>query len=177
MRQEDVRQLRSNKEFKSLRKRTGKREADIVVLLENIQYARNVASIFRTANAASVNELILTGITKKPPFGKDLSKASRMKEKHTKWSYHESTTSALQELSKNRYLLIAVEITNRSIDYRKIDKILRKNKKICFVFGNETYGITKETLSKCSLSMHIPMYGKGASLNVAVSVGVMLFSF
>jgi len=50
-------------------------------------------------------------------------------------------------------------------------------KKIYLSKAANTPGISKKILSLCDKTVTIPMYGKNASLNVNVSVGIVLFSF
>ncbi len=164
------------KDIKKLFKKIQKREQEIVLLLENIEYAKNVAGIFRTADAAGVNHLYLTGESYKPPFGKDLKKASRGKETSVKWSYFKDSEEIISQLKKDNYFIIAIELTDESIQLHELKNLINKYNKVCFIAGSEAFGITKKTLAYCDAAVMIPMYGKGASLNVGVSVGVVLYS-
>lgn len=157
--------------------KTVKREKEIYLILENIQYARNVAGIFRTADAAGVRRIYLTGISKIPPFGKDLQKASRHKENSVEWMYREKTLTLLEELKNKGFEVIAIELTDEGMSLEELPEYVSNHDKICFVAGSEVYGVTKETLARCHTSVYIPMYGKGASLNVGTSVGITLYSF
>lgn len=148
-----------------------KHNKDIVVILENIQYARNVASFFRTADAINVSKVILSGISPTPPFGKDLRKASRNKEKLVKWEYVKEATETIQKLKKEGYTIIALELTDKSVPYTEANY----PKQVAIVAGNESYGITKDTLEHCDSAVYIPMYGKGKSLNVHVALAVLCF--
>ncbi len=154
---------RLNKKF-----RHGK---EIYILAENIQYARNVASMFRIADALGVRELILTGISHKPPFGKDLKKVSRHKEKSVHWRYFKTTAKAINYLKTKNVPLIGIEQTTDSAPYFRF----RYPDSYALVVGNETYGIVEKTLAKLNHTVFIPMYGKGASLNVHVSLAVVGF--
>ena len=71
-----MKQLRGKK-VKKYFKDFPKRPQKISLILENIQYAKNVANMFRPAESAGVEKIYLTGISKCPPFGKDLQKVSR----------------------------------------------------------------------------------------------------
>ncbi|MDD3647580.1 MAG: TrmH family RNA methyltransferase [Candidatus Dojkabacteria bacterium] len=153
-----------------------KRSRSIALILENIQYARNVAGIFRTADAAGVAKIFLTGISHKPPFGKDLVKASRHKEKVVSWEYNKSTGKVVDKLKRDGYKIVAIEITDKSFPHYALIDNFRNEKKLAFIAGSEVYGITKKTLARCDASVHIPMIGKGRSLNVTTSVGIILFS-
>ncbi len=171
-----MRQLQKTEARKFFKKNLPARGYELHLLLENIQYARNVASMFRTADAAGVNKMHLTGITKCPPFGKDLKKASRSKERSVPWVYQQHTGKVLNTLKKHGFTIVALEITDESIPIDQSFRFTNTNNKICVVVGSEVYGVTNKTLEKCDGALYIPMYGKGASLNVAVSAGVALFS-
>lgn len=162
-------------EAKRLFKKFPKRPYEVVLLLEDLQYARNVAGLFRTADAAGVARVYLTGISHKPPFGKELTQTSRNKEKSVVWKYEQDTSKILGELKSQGYYIIALEITDEGQLIYDLPQIIRGKKKICVVAGNEVHGVTRSTLSKCDTSVYIPMYGKGASLNVAVSAAITLF--
>ena len=153
-----------------------KREQEIYIILENIQYATNVAAMFRTADAAGVKRIYLTGISQKPPFGKDLRKTSRTKEDSIDWQYKETTGEVINSLRDQGFYIIAVELTDESINMRDLKAKIAGKEKICFVAGSEVFGVNKATLERCDLSVHIPMYGKGASLNVTTSLGVVLYA-
>jgi tRNA G18 (ribose-2'-O)-methylase SpoU len=163
------------KEIKKLFKEY-KQEKDFVIIAENIQYARNVAELFRIADALNVRKIILTGISQKPPFGNDLLKVSRSKEKHVPWEYTEKTFNAIDKLKAQGYVITALEITDEAFEINSYLKDLKSNK-IAIVIGNEVYGVTKELLSHCDNSVFLPMYGKGASMNVSVSLGILLYLF
>lgn len=160
----------SNKQLKKFYKQNRfQHTKDIVIILENIQYARNIASFFRTADALNVTKVYLTGISTKPPFGKDLSKASRNKHKTVKWEYHKQTPKVIQKLKPQGYKIFALELTDKSLLYTQVSY----PKKVAIIAGNETYGITKATLKCCDEAIFIPMYGKGKSLNVHVALAVL----
>ncbi|MFW5720616.1 MAG: TrmH family RNA methyltransferase [Candidatus Dojkabacteria bacterium] len=171
-----MRQLRK-KEAKKFFKHMRERGKDIRIILENIQYPRNVAGIFRTADAAGVSHVYLTGITPGPPFAKQLQHISRGKEQHVHYSTHENTADVTKMLRKDKFLLIAVELTKESIPLERLADLTRLNDRICFIFGSEMHGITKDILKNhVDQGVYIPMYGKGASLNVSISVGIVLYS-
>lgn len=177
-----MRQLRkqeAKKLFKEYKKQeeSPRRAKEVVLVMENIQYARNVASIFRTADAAGVNKIYLTGISKQPPFGKELQQVSRKKEYSVQWEYHEQTVAAINKLKADGFTLIAIEITDNAIPLEKLREKAKDIDKIAFIAGSEVFGVNKQTLARCDLGVYIPMYGKGTSLNVTVSAGIVLFSF
>lgn len=170
-----MRQLKK-KEIKKLSKEF-KRKNEIYVVAENIAYARNVASIFRICDAAGVRRLYITGSSHTPPFGKELQKVSRSKEKSLEWMYVQTSGQIIQSLKKQGFVIVAIELTDDAIELKDLkEKIADTTPKIAFVVGSEVNGIYKTTLEKCDSSVLIPMYGKGASLNVSSSLAVALYS-
>lgn len=167
----------TKKELKKFFKEVPDRKQEIVLILENVQYERNVAAIFRTADAAGVKKIFLTGISKQPPFTKQMQHVSRVKEKEVEWQYEKNAYYVINNLKKEKFLVVAVELTNTAMPIEQFKSIAQSNQKIALVVGSEMFGITKDTLKKCDMSVFIPMYGKGASLNVATSVGITLYAF
>lgn len=166
-----VRRPLLKKEIKKLNK-AFRQKREIYFVLENIQYARNVASVFRIADALGVKEIILTGISHKPPFGKELQKVSRRKERSVHWRYFKHTAKALNFLQANNIKnIIAIEQTNFAVPYYKFNYPT----KYALLVGNEAYGVVKKTIARLNHAVFVPMYGKGASLNVHVSLAIVGF--
>ena len=46
---------------------------------------------------------------------------------------------------------------------------------LAVLLGNEGDGLAPETVARCDLRIHIPMYGTATSLNVSVAAGVVLY--
>lgn len=151
----------------------------MLLLLHNIRSVHNVGSIFRTADAAGVSKIILSGYTPTPldRFGrerKDFIKVSLGAEKTVPWEYIKTLSTALVRLKREKYLLVAIEQDSRSKNIFKWR--LPENNQVALILGNETRGITKHTLSKADVILEIPMRGKKESLNVSVAAGVVLFT-
>lgn len=152
-----------------------------VVILNNIRSNENVGSIFRTCDAAGVSKIILCGYTPSPldRFGRvnqGLAKAALGAEKFVEWEKVESLKSASLKLKKEGFKIIGIEQSENSINYKKIKQLVVSSKYLGLVFGNEVDGLSKSDLKLCDLVAEIPMLGKKESLNVAVAVGVVLFS-
>lgn len=167
-----MKQLRGIELKRFLKKTRSKQTSEIVLVLENIQYARNVAEAFRIADAFAVRSIYLTGISHHPPFGKDLKKVSRSKEQRVKWNYEENTQKVFKKLKEKGYKILALEVTDVSQNISKYST--DSSKKIALIAGSEVYGITKKTLDACDEALYIPMQGKGASFNVSVATAIAL---
>ena len=147
------------------------------LVLHNIRSVHNVGSIFRTADAAGVLKIFLSGYTPVPTdrFGrarKDFAKVSLGAEKTVMWEHVADTASCLSDLKRRGVFVVGVEQSAESIDYRKTPRVFPR----AFVFGNETEGAPPEILSQCDAVVAIPMRGKKESLNVSVAAGIVLFN-
>jgi 23S rRNA (guanosine2251-2'-O)-methyltransferase len=153
-----------------------KPKSKICVVLDNIRSKQNVGSIFRTSDALGVVKIYLCGTTPCPldRFGREvgeISKTALGAEKTISWEYTKTTNGAIKKLKKDGYIIIAIEQSKNSIDYKKI-KIKIDT---AFVLGNEVEGVAKSTLALCDTVAEIPMKGGKESLNVSVAFGVALF--
>lgn len=148
-----------------------------VVILDNIRSVYNVGSIFRTCDAAGVSKIYLCGTTPTPidRFGrarKDLAKVALGAETAVPWEHVSDTKEAISACKAEGGSVIAVEQAEDALDHRKLEVAGL----VAFVFGNEVDGISQEIRNLCDQTIEIPMHGSKESLNVAVSVGVILFS-
>jgi tRNA G18 (ribose-2'-O)-methylase SpoU len=151
---------------------------NMVVILNNIRSSENVGSIFRTADAFGVKKIYLCGYTPTPldRFNRKntkLTKASLGAEEFVAWEKCENLKDAIGRV--DNFSIIAVEQSENSIPYTEI-RGRGKVYNLALVFGNETEGLSEEDLKLCDVVAEIPMHGKKESLNVAVSVGIVLSS-
>ena len=145
---------------------------EIYFILDNILDTYNTGGIFRLADALGVKKVFLCGVTETPPNTR-IKKASINTTEWVKWQYSETAIEAICELKSqnSKVKIIAVEQDQKSVPYTEIDYKLP----IAFVVGNETDGCSKETLKACDKIAEIPMWGVNVSLNVVVSLGIVLF--
>lgn len=146
------------------------------VLLHNIRSSHNVGSIFRTADAAGVARVFLTGYTPAPldRFKRpntEIAKTALGAERFLSWEQHASSARLIRRLRADGWHIAAVEQDARAIDYRAFEPA----DKTLFVFGNEVRGLSTALRAACDSLIEIPMKGKKESLNVAVAAGIVLF--
>ena len=154
----------------------GKQNQENVLILLDIRSTENVGAMFRTADAAGISKIYLTGYTPAPldRFGikrKDIAKSALGAEEFVPWEQKKSILPLITKLKKEGFLIIAIEQAENPTDYKKV-KTKEKN---AFIVGTEVSGIPKNILSKCDIVAEIPMRGKKESLNVSVSLGIALF--
>jgi tRNA G18 (ribose-2'-O)-methylase SpoU len=149
-----------------------------IIILDNIRSAHNVGSVFRTSDGAGVEKIYLLGTTPSPRdrFGREvpeIKKTSLGASAMVNWEHidNEDTEALLLRLKSEGFELVAVEQTPTSTslyDFIPSDKT-------CYIFGNEIDGVGSRLLDTASKAIEIPMKGKKESLNVSVTVGVVLF--
>ncbi len=149
----------------------------ICLILHNLRSAQNIGAIFRTADAAGVFKIYLTGYTPAPidRFGRPnrtVIKTALGAESYVNWEMSKNISSPISKLKAESYKLIALEQQLDSVNYKKV----KINGPTAIIVGNEVTGLSKSILKQCDIVAEIPMRGKKESLNVAVATGIFLFS-
>jgi tRNA G18 (ribose-2'-O)-methylase SpoU len=144
----------------------------IVLVLDNIRSGLNVGSIFRTADAFSLEQIILCGITPQPPH-REILKTALGATESVSWRFVADPDQAVRSLLENGYKVMPVEQTDRSTSLAGMawDSAVP----CAFVFGNEVDGVSDSVLTLLDESIEIPQSGTKHSLNVAVSVGIVVW--
>lgn len=145
-----------------------------IVVLDNIRSGLNVGSVFRTCDAFAVQQVILTGITPKPPH-REIHKTAIGATDAVEWVYIEDVFTAVKALRDQGLSVNIVEQTTGSsaLDAIQFDRSATS----VFVFGNEVSGVTESLLEIADKSIEIPQFGTKHSINVAVSAGIVLWEF
>ena len=149
-----------------------KTRQDIYIVLDNVLDTYNIGSVFRLADAVGAKKIYLCAGSETPPNHR-IKKASVGTWQWVEWEYCDTTAKAIENLKfKIKNLkVIGVELDKRSIDYTKADYTLP----IALVVGHESDGISKEILSMCDQIVQLPQLGINKSLNVMVSLGIVLY--
>lgn len=152
--------------------RTVRPESGVVLVLDNIRSAHNVGSAFRTADAFGVDKIYLGGICPVPP-SPELRKVALGAEEVVPFGHVSDVVDLVHCLQADGYTVIAVEQTVNSV---KLDRFRREpGKKYALVFGNEVEGVQQEVVDASDFALEIPQKGTKHSLNVSVSIGVVLW--
>ena len=137
------------------------------VLVDSVRSLWNVGSIFRTADACGVTEMILCGITGRPPRA-EIAKTALGAEHAVAWRYRADPMAALASLQEDGYVPVALERSDRAVPLPRMIWPAR----VCLVIGSEVAGISPPVLAACPRHVSIPMRGVKDSLNVAVAFGI-----
>ena len=147
-------------------------ESGVVVILDNVRSAHNVGSAFRSCDAFKVDRLYLCGICAFPPSA-EIHKTALGAEISVPWEHCADTLSLVRRLKDEGYVVVAVEQTAGSVklgSFRREDDV-----KYAFIFGNEVDGVAQDVVDAADFSLEIPQYGTKHSLNVSVSIGIILW--
>ena len=142
----------------------------VVVLLDNVRSMYNVGAFFRTADAAGIERLCLTGITSHPPKP-GIAKTALGAEERVPWEHAWEPLPVLERLRGSGFEIASVETTLHSVDLFD----WRPSFPLCLVFGHEVDGVRPELLRLADTHVRIPMLGVKHSLNVATAGGVVIF--
>lgn len=152
-------------------KQAGK--APLVLVLDNVRSQHNIGSAFRTCDAFRVGKICLCGISATPPTP-EIHKAALGAEFSVDWAHFDTALEAVTALRSEGYTIVSVEQTEHSTplqDFRPDPE-----KRYALVFGNEVKGVAQEVADASDLCLEIPQYGTKHSLNVSVSIGIVLWN-
>ncbi|MBI9090644.1 MAG: RNA methyltransferase [Desulfobacterium sp.] len=142
---------------------------DFHMALDGLRSLFNVGSIFRTCDAAGFSSLILGNTP-----GGEHSLVQKTSMGAASWMPHTKTRDlahTLITMKAQGYRITAVETAKQSRPYNDNPWPGRG----VVVMGNEEYGISSHVMRVCDEVVHIPMFGRKNSLNVANAAAVVLF--
>ncbi|MEO1051009.1 MAG: RNA methyltransferase [Bacteroidota bacterium] len=146
----------------------------VVILLDSVRSLNNVGSAFRTSDAFLVEKIYLCGITGTPP-NREINKTALGATDSVDWEYVESSLDLVKQLKEEGYQVLSIEQADESISLEQFQ--LEKDKKYCLVFGNEVFGVSDEVVDESHTCLEIPQFGTKHSLNISVSLGIVVWDF
>ena len=145
------------------------RQPDLRVVLEEVTNTHNASAVVRTCDAAGVLYLdIISSSGDAFPVNEAISTRA---EKWLHFSNYRSTEECLKHLKQKGFKIAATCLGEESTPYTTIDY----TQPLAVVFGNESEGISEEARNLADYVIKIPMIGMAQSLNLSVSVGVILY--
>ena len=146
----------------------------IVLVLDNIRSQHNIGAAFRTADAFCIERLFLCGISATPPSA-EIHKSALGAEDTVEWHYYPDTGEAVRWLQEEGYTLLSIEQAQGACLLHQY--VPQKDVKYALIFGNEVRGVQQEVVDRSHGCIEIPQFGTKHSLNVSVSIGVVLWHF
>ncbi len=146
----------------------------VVIVLDNVRSLNNIGSVFRTADAFLIEAIYLCGITATPPH-REIQKTALGATESVSWKHFTKASDALTELKENGYTIIAIEQIDSSISLTSF--IPEAQSKYALIFGNEISGVDEALLPQTDSCIEITQFGTKHSLNIAVTVGIVVWDF
>jgi tRNA G18 (ribose-2'-O)-methylase SpoU len=145
-----------------------------VIVLDDIRSMNNIGSAFRTGDAFKCAAIHLCGITAQPPH-REISKTALGADESVDWLYFADAADSRKALREAGYQIVCVEQVQGSVSLEKFNPV--QNQKYAFVFGNEVFGVNDAWIQEADFTLEIPQFGTKHSLNVSVSMGVVIWDF
>ena len=168
-----MRKLDNNElERKSIEGFKDAEKTPLIVILDDVRSLHNIGSVFRTCDAFLIEKIYLCGITAIPP-NKEIHKTALGATETVDWEYATSATIIIENLKSQQIVVYAIEQVQDAINLQ--DFSAQKDKKYALVFGNEVFGVSQTAIDACDGCIEIPQLGTKHSLNISVSVGIVIW--
>lgn len=142
----------------------------VYLVLDEVMDTYNIGSLFRLADAISVQKMYLCGNMEYPPSSR-VHKAAVGTENWVPWEKSDSALEVIRKLKKVGVQIVSVEQDPRSVNYKDLGSKVKFP--VAIVIGHETSGVKKEVLDESDIIVELPMYGINHSFNVWGSAAII----
>lgn len=142
-----------------------------IIILENLQDPGNLGTIFRSAEAANV-ELILLNKSSVDVYSPKVVRSAMGAIARVKHIYVDDLKESIIYLKEKKVNIYAAHL--KAINY--YDKVDYKNK-VAFMIGNESKGLSNDIASLADEYIKIPLYNKAESLNAGVAASILMYEY
>ena len=140
-----------------------------IVALDGVQDPGNLGTIWRTADAAGFQALLL-GAGGADPLSPKVQRAAMGSGFRVPFCHAPELAEALITLRKRGYRVFASDLSGADF-YARPDA----GEKFVLVIGNEARGISDAVREAADCRVKLPMRGGAESLNAAVAAGIMMY--
>jgi 23S rRNA (guanosine2251-2'-O)-methyltransferase len=152
----------------------------LIVVLDDVRSLYNVGSVFRCCDAFRVEAVYLCGITATPPNA-EIHKTALGGEDSVDWRYFARTEDAVASLKAEGARVYSIEQVEGSTKLQHLPEALHHDGErptaYAVVFGNEVKGVKQGVVDMSDGCLEIPQFGTKHSLNVSVTVGIVVWEF
>lgn len=141
----------------------------IFILLDGVEDPHNLGAIARTAECAGATAVVIPE-RRSAHITEVVAKTSAGAIEYLPVARVTNLASFIEDLKKHNVWVVGVE-ADAPLSYTKYDY----RGAVALVFGGEGHGLHRLVRDRCDVVVAIPMQGRVNSLNVSVSVGVVLF--
>jgi len=146
-----------------------RRQPDLRVVIDHVTIAHNASAVLRTCDAAGI--LYVDLISPNPEAIQFNRAISTRADKWLEIAIYKTPEECLKPLKEKGFQIIATHLGPDSISFREVDY----TPPTVLLFGSEAEGVTPEALLWADRKIKIPMLGMVQSLNLSVSVGIILY--
>jgi len=146
-----------------------KRQSNIAIVLENIDDSHNLFASLRNCDAVGVQNVYI--IDHKNRSFKAGRKSSSSAKRWLSIHYYDDVEIAFKAIRKKHDKILVTHLNKESKNIYETD--LTEN--IAIVFGNEQFGVSEKACNLADGNIIIPQIGMIKSLNLSVSVAVILY--
>lgn len=147
-----------------------KRQANLTVVLENVQDPHNISAVMRTCDAVGIQDIYVI-TTKIPRHKKWGSKSSSSALKWLTIHSFDSLEECVKELRKKYTTILTTHLSSDAMSLHEINF----TESIALVFGNEHSGVSQECRDLADGNFIIPQMGIIQSLNISVACAVSIY--
>ena len=145
-----------------------KKVQPLILILDGVEDPQNFGAIIRTADAFSVDGIIIKS-RNQVPLNYTVAKVSTGAIEYVKVAEVSNLSSTLQTLKDNGFWIYAADGSAKE-SYEKQNY----NGAVALIVGSEGNGISPLVMKNSDFIIKIPMTGHVNSLNVSVSTGILL---
>ena len=140
----------------------------LILILDEIEDPQNFGAILRSADAFSVDGVIIKN-KNQVPLNWTVAKVSTGAIEYVKVAQVANLSNAIKVLKDNGYWIYSADGSG-DVSYEKVDY----SGAVALVVGSEGRGISQLVMKNSDFIIKIPMSGHVNSLNVSVSTGILL---
>lgn len=146
------------------------RQANLTVIMENVQDPHNISAVLRTCDAVGIQEVYVlsTELPRYKHFGYKSSSSA------IKWlTIHEynDVQKCVDHVRQKFKTILTTHLSSDAIDLHAIDF----TQSVALVFGNEHDGVSDELRALADGNFIIPQMGIIQSLNISVACAVTIY--
>lgn len=152
-----------------IRKVLHNRQADLCIVLENVDDPHNIMAVSRSCDAVGIQEIHVVKSKTIDQF--QGRKSSSSANKWVDFKLHTDIHSCYSSLRKHGFKILCTHLTAEAKGIHDTDFC----EKVAIVFGNEKDGVSEEALNGADGNLVIPQVGMIKSLNISVACAVTLY--
>ena len=142
---------------------------DRIVALDGVQDPGNVGTIWRTADAAGFQALLL-GAGSADPLSPKVQRAAMGSGFRLPYRCEDDLAVSLRALAERGWRIIVSDLHGEDFYARP-----EPGERFVLVIGNEARGISDAVKAEAGMRLKLPMRGGAESLNAAVAAGIMMY--